>query len=223
MHELGPGHEAVPPHEPLPPQLVSQAHEFTQSMLPAQLDGPPQLTWQLPVPHSVVPVQLIEPPHVMTHAVAALQSMPPAHELAPAQSTVQAQPAGHVTCDAHELSRAHRIVQVEPVHDVHSGGQTEASGGRASGEPASPLASISAASMVSPPSPLTTHHPPVQTRPDGQVPWSQRNAPERVSTEQLAASAAAARANVASPRAVRRTLTTRPRRPASRDRRRPPG
>jgi hypothetical protein len=103
-HELGPGHDAVPPHEPVPPQLVSQAHALEQSMLPAQLDGPPQLTWHVPVPHCVAPVQLIEPPHVIVHAVAAVQSMPPAHALEPAQSTVQANPAGHTTWAAHESS-----------------------------------------------------------------------------------------------------------------------
>jgi hypothetical protein len=56
---------------------------------------------------------------------------------------------------------------VSPTHDVHSLGHGPASGwfGLASGAP------------------VETHQPSMHTRPEGHVPWSHLNAPDRVSIE----------------------------------------
>lgn len=100
VHGGGPGQMAAPMHASVPPQLVSHWHEALQSILPAQLVGPPQLTVQRPGPQVVAPAHELAPPQVMAQLVAALQSMPPLHAAVPAQSTMHGIPAGQTTAAA---------------------------------------------------------------------------------------------------------------------------
>lgn len=127
--------------------------------------------------------------------------MPPAHELSPAQSTMQAMPIGQTTGLVHALAVVQLITHVLPAHDEHALGQTKASG--------SIELSITGASGA----PVDTHQPLSQTRPVGHAPLSQRNASERVSIEQLVASAYAASAITAA-RITRRLRRRRRRDPA---------
>jgi hypothetical protein len=209
--DVGAGQSGVCLHEPAPPQLVSHLHEDEHWITPPQLFGPPHETLHAPAPQVVAPAQLMSPPHETEHDDDVLQSTPPAHEFMPAQSTMHAKPAGQTTWLAHEPAVSHVITHVLPLHDEHAGGHTNAS--------ALPLPSAPpGASGV----PFDTHQPASQVRPVGQAPLSQRNAPDRVSIEQLQPIAiAASESSIA--RITRRLRSSRPRdraRPTARSRRR---
>lgn len=91
------GQDGGDTHALAPSQVVSHAHDPEQSMPLAQLNRPPQLTWQRPAPQITSPAHDSRREHSMSHSLAALQSTPARHDSMPLHMTWHGMPAGQVT------------------------------------------------------------------------------------------------------------------------------
>jgi hypothetical protein len=113
--------QVTPPAQVLV-NLHSTEHEqaLSQTMPPAQLPAPRQLTLHGPAPQVMAAPQVSKSLQSTSQLLALLQSTPPGQAFQPVQSTSQSNPAGQMTLLGHEPQL---IWQTVPLQLLHTAGQ----------------------------------------------------------------------------------------------------
>jgi hypothetical protein len=133
VHVLSrPPQSMVELHDPAPVQPIVHAAEPAQLIAEMHDPAPVQVIPQLSVAlQSIAEVHALSP-QLRAQLSAALQSIVPVHDPIPVHMISHGRPGGQTIGSTHDPSSVQSKMQVKPLHELHTAGQTNASGGDAS-------------------------------------------------------------------------------------------